>query len=217
MPNLGTGLSGELYQSIALLVSAGPLGALVIVVPIAALLVRWCWMSGEPDGAGAIASLTAMTLVAVAAFKVLSNLLITPWQPYWSTVSDLFPSGHVAMAVIVYGALTLCAMRAHRWLGITTGVLASVVVIGVALERYMSGSHPMLDILGGAVIGFAALILLVRKWPSGRLRPSGFPAVAFAGGIIAVGLYGVSLPTSLWVEHTVKSVRSTVPIVLNGF
>jgi membrane-associated phospholipid phosphatase len=215
MPNFGTGLSGVFYQGMALLMRAGPLGELLVVLPVAGLLVCWCWVSGERRGAGAIAAVTTVTLIAVAALKFLSNSLGVFWGLHWNTVSNLFPSGHVAMATAVYGAMVICAARARPWLGFVIGMFTSAVLIGVALERDISGSHPILDVVGGAILGVAALIILVRIWPTGNLRISAFPAFVVAGGFVLVAFYGRSLPTSTWVEHTVNSLRSTVPLVLN--
>jgi membrane-associated phospholipid phosphatase len=208
-----------MWWTIARLLDAGPMGELLVALPMAALLACWCLASGERSGAAAIVIATAFTLVAVVALKLATNGLGQALAQHLSgtrwAISEFFPSGHVAMATVVYGAAALCVWRANPWLGSAAWVLASGTVVGVALERVFRAGHPLMDLVGGFVLGIVALGILMLIWPSGRLRIAGVPAVVGAGGLIALTLYGRSLPTSAWIEHAVTSVRSTVQIVLN--
>jgi membrane-associated phospholipid phosphatase len=195
------------------------MGELLVALPIVGLLVCWCLASGERRGAAALVAAAGFTLGAVVMLKLATNglgqslahqLSGTRWE-----ISSFFPSGHVAMATIAYGAAAVCAGRASPWLAAPAWLVASVVVAGVALERLFRAAHPPMDLLGGFVLGVVALGILVWLWPSGRLRVGGAPAVVAAGALIVIVFYGQALPTSAWIAHVVASVRTTVQIVLN--
>lgn len=203
-----------MYKLALLLTAVAPLGELSLVLPFSAVLVAWCWLSGEHRGAMAVGLATGGTLLSVGLLKVATNLTLGPWQPHWSAVSNLFPSGHVAMAIVVYGALVVCLRRSLPWLGWPVGAVVTIMLLLLAVERVASGSHPPLDVVGGAALGAAALLVLIRLWPSGRPRATGLPAVAVAGAAIAYALYGVQLPTSEWVATVANRLHATVGVLL---
>jgi membrane-associated phospholipid phosphatase len=203
-----------MYRLEPLLAAVGPLGELLMVLPIAAILALWCWLSGERRGAIGIALTTAGVLLAVSALKLVTNLTMGPWRPQWSTISNLFPSGHVAMALVVYGALVLCIRRAVPWLGWPSGIVVAIILLTLGVERVVHGSHPPLDVAAGAALGAIGLFALVRLWRSGTLRVAGIPAVAVAAMLMGYAFYGTSLPTSDWVEAAAKTVHTTVDVIL---
>jgi membrane-associated phospholipid phosphatase len=78
-------------------------------------------------------------------------------------VNASYPSGHTAAAIAVYGGLALLitsrisslAPRVLIWL------IAVAIPVYVAFARMYRGMHHPLDILGGVVIGIAALTAMV--------------------------------------------------------
>lgn len=204
-----------MYKLSLLAMALGPLGELLVTGPVAGILALWCMLSGERRGAFAIGAATAGVLASVSALKLVSNLTMAPWRFHWGSVSNLFPSGHVAMATVVYGAAALCIYRSVPRAGwaATAGAVGLVALIG--LERVQSGSHPPLDVVGGALLGILGLALLSRLWPEGRLRATGIPAVAATSGLVLLMFYGDALPTSWWVEQVARSVRSMLSIVVS--
>jgi membrane-associated phospholipid phosphatase len=78
-------------------------------------------------------------------------------------VNASFPSGHTAAAIAVYGGLALLitsrisslAPRVLIWL------IAVAIPVYVAFARMYRGMHHPLDVLGGVVIGIAALTAMV--------------------------------------------------------
>jgi undecaprenyl-diphosphatase len=72
-----------------------------------------------------------------------------------------FPSGHTAAAVTLYGALAIIALRVstRAWLRTLAVVVAVALPVCVALARLYRGMHYPTDILGGAVLGLAWLIV----------------------------------------------------------
>jgi undecaprenyl-diphosphatase len=78
-------------------------------------------------------------------------------------VNASYPSGHTAAAIAVYGGLVLLltsrirntAFRVSAW------TVAVAIPLYVALSRMYRGMHYPLDTLGGAMLGVAALIVIV--------------------------------------------------------
>jgi undecaprenyl-diphosphatase len=86
-------------------------------------------------------------------------------------VNASYPSGHTAAAIAVYGgiALLVTSRIANRGARAAVWVLAALIPLYVAFARMYRGMHHPLDVLGGVVIGIAALsalVLVVRA--SGR-------------------------------------------------
>ncbi len=86
-----------------------------------------------------------------------------------------FPSGHVAVAVALYGALALVAAsltagRGVPGVGRVAAVVVAVVVVFVAGSRLYEGVHHPIDLAGGALLGVCALGS--AAWAAGLLaRP----------------------------------------------
>ncbi|MFN8021265.1 MAG: phosphatase PAP2 family protein [Acidimicrobiales bacterium] len=83
-----------------------------------------------------------------------------------SPVDSSFPSGHVAAAV-VYAAFAIIVARhsSRRWPAVLTGVLSAAVAVIVAWARMYRGMHHLSDVIAGAVLGLASVVvtwLIVR-------------------------------------------------------
>jgi undecaprenyl-diphosphatase len=78
-------------------------------------------------------------------------------------VNASYPSGHTAASIAVYGGIVLLltsritnpAFRACAW------TVAVAIPIFVALSRMYRGMHYPLDVTGGALLGIAALTVIV--------------------------------------------------------
>jgi undecaprenyl-diphosphatase len=86
-------------------------------------------------------------------------------------VDASYPSGHTAASIAVYCgiALLLTSRIAHRGARAAVWTVAALIPVYVAFSRMYRGMHHPLDVLGGVVIGIAALsalVLVVRA--SGR-------------------------------------------------
>ncbi|MFD9503731.1 phosphatase PAP2 family protein [Streptomyces sp. NPDC060035] len=101
-------------------------------------------------------------------------------RPKWPDPVDsanyaAFPSGH-AMTAIVSCGLLLWLLRlygAGPWVWRTALTLACVSVVGVAVTRLYLGVHWMTDVLGGLLLGAAAVAFsaagcTARRLPVGR-------------------------------------------------
>jgi undecaprenyl-diphosphatase len=78
-------------------------------------------------------------------------------------VNASYPSGHTAASIAVYGgiALLLTSRIRRRGAQVAIWVVAVLIPLFVALARMYRGMHHPLDVLGGVVIGVAALSALV--------------------------------------------------------
>jgi membrane-associated phospholipid phosphatase len=114
-----------------------------------------------------------MLVAAAVAGEVSIFLLVTllvdrnrPPVPHMDEAppTSSFPSGHVAAAICMYGALAIIANeRASSALvrGLFSA-LAVLVPLAVALSRLYRGMHYLTDILGGVILGVAWLYLVTR-------------------------------------------------------
>lgn len=78
-------------------------------------------------------------------------------------VNASYPSGHTAASIAIYGGLALLITShfRNRTVRIVTWLLAVGMVAFVATSRMYRGMHHPLDVLGGVVIGVAALAAMV--------------------------------------------------------
>jgi membrane-associated phospholipid phosphatase len=129
----------------------------VVAAAVAWLALRRHWR--------AAAFVLAAILVEVASYRA-ATLFVHRQRPAVHRLEHLpvnasFPSGHVAASIAVYGglALLLTSRYTNPWLrgGVWTLALTVPVVVGVS--RMYRGMHHPLDVLGGAAMGLAALLV----------------------------------------------------------
>lgn len=95
-----------------------------------------------------------------------TTVLIDRNRPAVSHLDDApptssFPSGHTAAALVLYGALAIIALRvtSRGWLRRLAVVVGVAIPLCVALARLYRGMHFPTDVLGGAVLGLAWLMI----------------------------------------------------------
>jgi membrane-associated phospholipid phosphatase len=200
-------LSVLFYRVLAI---AGPLGELWLTLPFAAALIAWCIISSQYKGAFWVAAAVLGTTTSIVVLKLLSTLIGPPWQPHWKYISNLFPSGHAAMGTVVYGCLVICVRRAIPSLAKPCAAIVLAVMALLCIQRVADGIHPPLDVFGGVAIGGAALYVLCRLWPTGSLRPIGFPVVVVAAILILQSFYGQDIDSARMVMQAAMKVRAVV-------
>lgn len=166
------------------------------MLPIAATLAVWCFVCGERRGALATILATLATLALVVLIKLTGTLIGPPWNPNWKWISTLFPSGHMAMGTIVYGNMVLCISRAIPRIRGMASSFFIVLMLLLGTQRVVFDIHPILDVVGGVILGGLGLAVLMRFWPSGRLHPAGLPGVAVVAALILNSFYGREVPSS---------------------
>jgi membrane-associated phospholipid phosphatase len=141
---------GEIWDLVLLFQVLGT--PLIAVLTIAALAV----LVGRRLGREA-----AAFVVAAGAVPIVTTLLkaligpTPPWQDLKSGDSANFPSGHVAYAVALFGAVAwLAEGRRQR----DVRVICIGVAVAMGPARLMIGAHLLSDVLAGACVGGAWLI-----------------------------------------------------------
>jgi undecaprenyl-diphosphatase len=83
--------------------------------------------------------------------------------------SGSFPSGHAAAAVAFYAGVMIVGHWHTRNRAIRGGliVMAIVVPIVVAVARTYRGMHHPLDVVSGALLGVASLVVVVTAFRAG--------------------------------------------------
>jgi undecaprenyl-diphosphatase len=81
-----------------------------------------------------------------------------------------FPSGHVAVAIALYGGLALVAvsLTRNRDVGRAGASIVASIVLWVGASRVYEGVHHPIDVAGGVVLGLAALTS--AAWSCGLVR-----------------------------------------------
>jgi membrane-associated phospholipid phosphatase len=77
------------------------------------------------------------------------------------TPTHSFPSGHIGAAIAVYGSLALL-LTAHvkaTWARTVIWTITVGLLVAVAWSRMYRGSHHLIDIGGGVLMGIAALLI----------------------------------------------------------
>lgn len=105
-----------------------------------------------------------------------------------------YPSGHVAAAAVTYGALAVVVLwhSGRRAVRMAACVWCGFAVASVAVALYL-GMHYLSDVVVGALLGAASLLLVVaivaqaQRCPPARSRPRRWhlklvPDPAFAAG-----------------------------------
>jgi len=135
-----------------------------VVLPIVAGMVTLvaaalrCWR---------VAAFAMFSLAVESATYRATTLVVHSHRPTVARLEHLpvdasYPSGHTAAAIAVYGGLVLlltsrvtnAAVRVSAW------TIAVAVVAFVATARMYRGMHHPLDVLGGIVVGIAALVVV---------------------------------------------------------
>ena len=115
-----------------------------------------------------VAAFTLFALGVESAAYRITTLVIHSHRPRVVRLENLpvdasYPSGHTAAAIAVYGGLVLLLTSRFRN-GVFRGsawLFAVGMVVFVGVSRMYRGMHHPLDVAGGAVVGLAAVTVIV--------------------------------------------------------
>jgi len=165
------------------------------------------WKSRSPRPLVMLGTALIVLNLSVGVVKVATGRLGPRATPHVHAVfegGDIFPSGHVSNAVVLYGLIAMLAVSFRR----TVQVMAVFVSVTVGLCTVYLDTHWVSDVLGGWLAGMLVLIVLpwlmpyaervahaVIRWGRRRLPQRWTPVAA--------------LPTSVAVER-IPSERAPV-------
>jgi undecaprenyl-diphosphatase len=96
-----------------------------------------------------------------------TTFVVHEHRPHVSRLEQLpvnasYPSGHTAASIAVYGGLALLVTSklAHPAIRTLVWTLAAAIPIFVGLSRMYRGMHYPLDVMGGALLGLGALVVM---------------------------------------------------------
>jgi membrane-associated phospholipid phosphatase len=120
-----------------------------------------------PRAAATVAVATSLTPIATGLLKDLVARDRPTWQVADHALSTpAFPSGHASSTVALVGALIVSVVAVsrsrqwHRSVFVIVTVVGLAVVVLVGADRVLLGRHYPTDVLGGALLG-AAVVLIV--------------------------------------------------------
>ena len=157
----------------------------IIVTTVLALVLLKVWKRWfEP-------LILAVTLIVEAsAFIVVTTVVNRPRPPVArldnSPVGSSFPSGHVAAAAAYFAITVIIFWHTRKVCARTLAVIVtSLIPLIVALSRMYRGMHFLSDVVGGALLGAAAVtvtVLVMRRAPEAQQAISEADTSAFERG-----------------------------------
>jgi membrane-associated phospholipid phosphatase len=179
---------------------ATDMGDLLCVSATAAVVAFWCWQQLDRLATAAFALAYVTVLLVTTGLKLISaNVGQSLHDAALLQLSAGAPSGHVAMAVVVYGSAAYLARRTARgWEAILCQVACGLVVLIVAVTRVTLHAHTVADVVAGAVVGGLVLATPVTLiWSRSRGQPG--TARWLLAGMAAMGVFmlasGARLPS----------------------
>ena len=112
--------------------------------------------------------IVGVTVLEVVCYLVPSRIVARERPPVEQisgpTNDHSFPSGHVAAAIVFYGALALIVVwhTDRRWAEVTWMVIVFVVPTWVAWSRVYVGAHHVTDYVGSLIIGAGVLLVVAH-------------------------------------------------------
>lgn len=151
-------------------------GSTKVMIPLSVVVFVLLLARKERRGAAYFAAASILMVAVTQLMKALINRP-RPAEPVVAVFDHpgdaSFPSGHVTAAVIFAGflaALVILSPQKSRAVKVGAGASASVAVGLVGLSRIYLGAHWLSDVLGGFLIGGAALVVVVAHYTKGRIR-----------------------------------------------
>lgn len=146
----------------ALMLLVTYLGQPIITGGLAALIVGYGY--GSSNKSLQMAGLVAGgTLVVGSLLKLIlrRDRPVTEYVEHMFIDSFSFPSGHAAGSVPVFGLVAyLLAGLFSPW-GVVAAILMAVITLLIGVSRVYLGAHYASDVLGGWIVGFAGLAIII--------------------------------------------------------
>jgi undecaprenyl-diphosphatase len=150
--------------------SATFLASNLVIPPLFAIAVVWCWVAGRRREALFLVIASGGSLILNETLKLF--FARTRPQLTWATIqSDYsFPSGHTMNGLVFYVGLAIVLWSIFgRRAGLIALVAAIALSITVGVSRIYLGYHFFTDVVGGALAGTAWLLIVGAAFRTGPL------------------------------------------------
>jgi undecaprenyl-diphosphatase len=182
---------------------ATDLGDFLCAAGVAVTVAIWAWLYFDRLAASAFLFAYLLTVAAVTGLKLVSTDLLPPLDVSAPmSLSQGAPSGHMALATVVYGGAALFCGKARRDpIGLLGLILCTGAIALVGYTRVVLGHHTVADVLAGFTLGALALVFpaMVVKSRSARV---GMRLGRLLGTMVIVGAFmlasGVRMPSTLF-------------------
>ena len=182
------------------------LGSIYTTGPLLVLLGLWlCMQNLKQVAFGYAAIVISVCALALAIKYMLYDPLNPEWDHQHAIVSQYFPSGHVLVSVLTYGAYAIVASLLGGISRAITGSIAGSAVLIVGYSRIALVAHPWGDVAGGLFLGLMALWLLVALIQRYALQKRSTGSLLIWG----IGVWGIAFAT-------VRLFEPVIPFVPGG-
>jgi membrane protein DedA with SNARE-associated domain/membrane-associated phospholipid phosphatase len=150
------------------------LGSFPVVAAVALAVAIWAVRRGRTVDATALVAGLALTYLAVRVGKDV-YARPRPLDPYVTTMSWAYPSGHALQSVTWVAAATVLIRAGSGWATrFAAETVAIVLVVVVALTRVYLRAHFVTDVVGGVALGTAVWSAVgIAALSAGRVRHNG--------------------------------------------
>lgn len=184
-------------------VLATDLGDFMCAAAVAITVAVWAWLYYDRLAVGAFLFAYLLVVAAVTGLKLVSADFLPPLSLATPmSLSQGAPSGHMALATVVYGTGALFCGKAVRDRFGLLGLIVCLGAIGaVGYTRVVLGHHTIADVLAGFTLGalalaFPALVVKSRS-PKIEARVGRLLATMILVGAIVLAS-GVRMPSTLF-------------------
>lgn len=131
-----------------------------VVLPLSLLLAIMLWYLESLRSAWIFARALIVLLMVMTILKV---VFISCGHAIGAGI--ISPSGHSSLGSFFYGTLgILLWAKLKDWRGILTGTILILLILAIAISRYLLGAHNVQEILVGTSMGILALSLFARPY-----------------------------------------------------
>jgi membrane-associated phospholipid phosphatase len=179
-------------------------GDFLCATAVAVTVAVWAWFYLSRLAAWAFVFAYLTTIVTTTGLKLISIQALPPLAGAAPmTLSQGAPSGHMALATVVYGTAALfCGKAGRDWRGVLGQVLCVAVIACVGFTRVELRNHTVADVLAGLVMGglalsFPAMVLRARPVQGRMLLGRLISTMAIVDAMFL--LSGIRMPSSRFI------------------
>lgn len=179
------------------------LGDLFPATAVAAVIFAWCWTKLDRLTAMAFAVCFAGTVVVDTVLKLFAGQMFPyPDDASMFQFSSGAPSGHAALATLVYGvAIVLFAWTCRGLAAALGGLVAALALAVVLVTRVTLRTHTIADVVAGVAVA-GLFVVLFDRVRARRDHPRGDGAPLLLAGMVFAGAFallsGVRISSSMF-------------------